>query len=125
MGIDYGTRRIGLAISDASGSMAFPEKVLLNRGIKASAGDILEIAKDKKVEAIVLGDSVNYRGEQNEIMGEVEMMKAELEKSLPVHYENETMTSAMAERGETKASMLDASAAAIILNSFLARNRKR
>ena len=56
---------------------------------------------------IVLGKSLNYKGEPNPIMAEIEPFKAALEKEtgLPVVYENETLTSAEARRplgGERK-----------------------
>ena len=49
---------------------------------------------------IVLGKSLNYKGEPNPIMAEIEPFKAALEKEtgLPVVYENETLTSAEARR---------------------------
>ncbi len=134
LGIDYGTRRIGLAISDPSGSMAFPDKVVTNNGRESAAAIIVALAKEKGVEEIVLGESKNFQGEPNDVQADIEAFKILLEKDFIVHYQNETMSSAEAARsvskaaqaersGESRDSMLDASAAAIILNSFLTRKR--
>lgn len=121
MGIDYGTRRIGIALSDESGSMAFPEKIVENHGLESAAKGLLALAKEKGVGEIVLGESKNYQGQPNVVQPEIDAFKKMLEAALPVHYQNETMSSAEASRGETN--QLDASAAAIILNTYLTRKR--
>jgi len=129
MGIDYGTKRIGIALSDEGGMMAFPDRVILNIGIGASAKEILSMCKEKKVGMVVLGESRNFKGEENIVMGDIKKIKEILEKEILVVYQNEMFSSAEAarpyrthkgirERGENK--MLDASAAAIILESYLA-----
>ena len=123
MGIDYGTRRIGIALSDVSGSMAFPESVMENHGLVAVAQEILAMCALKNVGTIVLGESKNFRGEANAVMGDITELKRVLEKEIPVRYENETFTSAEASRGAPSEGLLDASAAAIILNTYLVRMR--
>jgi len=122
IGIDYGKKRVGVAISDEIGDFAYPYGVLVNT--KRLVKEILEICKKEGVGEIVIGESLDFKGNKNQIMGDVEKFKAELEKEteLPVKYENEFMTSAEASRGQGFVDKLDASAAAIILRTYL--NRK-
>ena len=137
LGIDYGTKRIGLALTDGEGMMAFPHSVIEANGKALSYIDAL--CKKEGVGQIILGESKNFKGEPNAVMKKVDEFKKELEKTLgiPVHYEAEFMTSAQAERvdekpreisrrsglelrrPEAKNDKLDASAAALILQSFL------
>lgn len=119
LGIDYGSKRIGLAISDENGSVAFPKEVLLND--KNVISKIKEICQKDLVGVIVLGESVNYSGGKNAIMKKIEAFKniLELETSLPIFLEPEFMTSIEAERLQGKNEKLDASAAAIILKYYL------
>ena len=144
MGIDYGEKRIGIALSDEKGKMAFAYGVIANRGTEKVSAEIKKICAENSVGKIVLGKSLNYKGELNPIMAEIDPFKTVLEKetSLPVIYENETLTSAEARRPleglrkrpavlskrkspekEKKAGMkVDASAAALILRNYLDKN---
>lgn len=144
LGIDYGTKRIGVALSDEKGKMAFAHGVIANIGAEKVLAKIKKICAENLVGKIVLGKSLNYKGEPNPIMVKIEPFKTALEKEtgLPVSYENETLTSAEARRplgGERKrpptlskrkspekekqARMkIDASAAALILQSHLDKN---
>ncbi len=129
LGIDYGTKRIGVAQSDESGMIAFP-LATVTAGPQA-AHEVAQLALDNRIEKIVIGESKNFAGEPNAVMGEIEQFKAALIEAtkLPVEYEPEFMTSAQAarqgldKRGEgNKKEDLDASAAALILQSYLDRH---
>lgn len=124
LGIDFGSKRVGLAISDDNGGMAFPHSVLLND--KNLLDKVLEIIKKENVELIVMGESKDFKGEANKIMGEIESFKKELEQKteLKVVFEPEFMTSSQAEHLQGKNEMHDASAAAIILQSYLDKHTK-
>ena len=107
LGVDYGTKRIGIALSDEKGKMAFAYGVILNTGKKEVVEKIKKYVREIPPGKIVVGKSLNYKGEPNPIMAEIEPFKAALEKEtgLPVVYENETLTSAEARRplsGERK-----------------------
>ena len=119
LGIDYGSKRVGLAISDEAGEFAFAHSVLQNN--VELLPEIKKIIAEKDVEVVVLGESKNYKGEENVIMKAIKEFKVELEKvtGLPVYLEPEFMTSAEAERIQGKNKMHDASAAALILKSYL------
>ncbi len=124
LGIDFGLKRVGLALSDESGTLAFPHSVLSNN--KELITKTGEIAREQKVKAIILGESKDLGGEANPLMKEITAFKAALikETKKPVHFEPEFWSSFQAARYQVKTNKLDASAAAIILQSYLDRNHK-
>lgn len=126
LGIDYGHKRIGLAISDPSAALAFPYEVI--KVDDTTPEKIAEICKKELVNGIVVGESKNFKGEDNIIMKEVKLF-VELIKSitgLPVSFEPEIMSTIQAERLQGRADKqkdtIDSSAAAVILQSFLDRH---
>lgn len=119
LGIDYGTKRVGTAVSDEEGKIAFPQTVLKND--KNLTAALAALCRERGVSEIVIGDSRKLSGEPNAISPEIEKLKIALaeETKLQTHYEPEFWSSAQAERFQGKTDKLDASAAAIILQSFL------
>lgn len=123
IGIDYGTKRVGIAISDEEAKFALPVSVLQNVNNNLTK-EIKEIASKNNVKEIVLGESKNYKGEANASLPEATQLKESLEKEgFIVHWEPEFMTSMHVERLQGKTSLTDASAAAIILQSYLDKRR--
>jgi putative Holliday junction resolvase len=124
IGIDYGSKRVGVAVSSDDGTMAFPRTVLEN------SSKLLEMVAafcvSEGATGIVVGDSKNYAGENNPIMQKILPFAAGLEKltNLPVRFEPEFLTSAEAERIQGKGKLHDASAAAILLQSYLEKHRE-
>jgi putative Holliday junction resolvase len=125
LGIDYGLKRVGVAISNETASLAFPERVLPNT--KYLVETIKILCEEKAVSGIVIGESKNYQGEDNPLMRNIRRLKDLLikETGLPVYLEPEFLTSAEAARVTGRNSMNDAAAAAIILQSFLDRRIRR
>lgn len=119
LGIDYGSKRVGFATSNDEGTMAFPLTVVQNT--EDLMIDIIKICLENNIGGIVVGESKNFSQEDNEIMKEIKPFVENLkEKSgLPVHLHPEFLTSQEAERLQGKNDMLDASAAALILKSYL------
>ena len=134
LGIDYGTKNIGVAVSDDNGSVAFPHSVV--PAGRDAISKIAALAKEVGAGAVVMGESRNFAGEKNEVMEDIEQFKNDIGElaGVPVHYELEFFTSALAarqfapEEGSRKANpsqdKLDASAAALILQSYLDRLKK-
>lgn len=93
LGIDYGVKRVGLAISDDGGKIAFPYKVIQNNLELVDA--IHNICGEENISAIVLGESLDSSGNKNKVMGSIEELKKnlEIELDLPVDFEKEFMTS--------------------------------
>jgi putative Holliday junction resolvase len=131
LGIDYGSKRVGVAISDEDGSIAFPKVILKND--LSLLDNIFDICEKEKISAIVLGESHDLSGKPNKIMGSIEEFKQNLEGELdmPIYYEKEFMTSVFARGNEGKSinnskkvkkddkGKVDSSAAALILQRYL------
>lgn len=125
MGIDYGSKRVGIALSDDSEEFAIPKMVIENS--KKLIDEIEKFASQNEVVLIVVGDSRDYKNMPNEIMNKVVPFIEELrlKLGLPVEMEQEFMTSVEAERLQGKNDMLDASAAALILKSYLEKRKNK
>ena len=122
LGVDFGSKRIGLAVSDDEGKMAFPCSVVQNN--ENLLNEIEKIIEKEKIEAIVIGESKNFQGEPNKIMAEIEEFKKILKEKikLEIYFELEFLTSSQAKQIQGENKMHDASAAAIILQSYLDKN---
>ena len=122
LGIDYGEKRVGIAISDEEMKMAFPRYVLQNDDRLLEK--ISKICADENIKEIVVGRSFNYKNQPNSIMSKIEDFVEGLkkEKGMKVNYEDEFLTSAEAKRIQGHTESIDASAAAIILRSFIEKD---
>lgn len=123
MGIDYGHKKVGVAFSDESGRMAFPHGVIPN-DVKLFA-TLVKLIHEKGVGEIVIGHSLDKSGKENKIHAAVEglMMDLTLELGIPIHLEPEQYSTQQAIRIQGKTKDTDASAAAIILDSFITRKK--
>lgn len=119
LGIDYGTKKVGVAISDPNNSFAFPLVVLENS--KELISSICDLCKVNSVKAIIVGESKDNQQKNNKIMDEITPFVENLKSAskLPIYFHPEFFTSLEAERIQGKNHLLDASAAAIILKSYL------
>lgn len=141
LGIDFGTKRIGIAISDEEGMLAFPKEILINdSNILDKIGEII---KTENVTEIIIGESVDFSGKLNMLSARIEIFITELKKKfkLPIHKQKEFLTSMEARNSKnTKKSLsqsqvhskvkqiksghIDASAAALILQRYLDKINK-
>jgi len=132
LGIDFGERRIGLALSDPTGTIAGPlETVQRRAGKRPPLTRLEEIARDREVSRLVVGLPLDLRGKETPWCREVRAMGDELARRLgvPISYVDERLTSVRANKAvrslglkktqrEEKA-RVDAAAAALILQSWL------
>jgi putative holliday junction resolvase len=123
MGIDVGTKRVGVALSDEGRQMAFPEAVFKNDNDLVK--NICTLIEKKGVAEIVLGHSLDKTGQPNKIHEHTEalMLDLTLETGLPVHLESELFTTQAALRIQGRNEMTDAAAAALILDAFLTKSK--
>jgi len=123
LGIDFGLKRVGVAITDSSGEFALPLEVFSND--KDLLEKISRICLEEEISGIVMGESKDFSGKDNPIMSEIKIFSENLKKEtkLPVYFEPEFLTSAEAERLQGKNLKSDASAAALILKSFLEKRK--
>jgi putative Holliday junction resolvase len=123
LGIDYGVRKMGLAVS--SGSLAEPFKVISVSSTEEALEKIGRIVKSEGIEKIVVGVSEGAMGKESEDFGQ------ELARYLkiPVDFEDETLTSQDSLRMGIEAGMKrkkrkemeDAFAASVMLQSYIER----
>ena len=88
LGIDYGTKRIGLAISDENGTLAFPKEIVLNDA--NTLARLGEIIKQENIKEIVMGESVDFSGKLNALSARIEVFILELQEKfgLQIHKQN-------------------------------------
>ena len=126
LGIDHGDKRVGTAFSDEEGKIAFPLSTIANdHSLFKSLGSIV---KKEGISKIIVGIPFSSKGEETRQSKKVREFAALLHKklSLPVEFENELLTTRLAEVEGIKKELADASAAAIILQSYLDKqNRNR
>ncbi|MEK7558513.1 MAG: Holliday junction resolvase RuvX [Patescibacteria group bacterium] len=123
VGIDYGTKRIGIAFSDEAGTIAFPRLILPNN--RDVVWKIIELIKKEKARRIVIGKSLDGEGKENKLMGDIKEFIGFLELgiNLPIFLEKEYFTSIEARRFQG-GSEVDDSAAAIMLQRYLDKQKQ-
>lgn len=136
LGIDFGERRIGLALSDPSRTIAQPLPTLTRRaGKRPPLAALTEIIAQNDVDHVVIGLPLDLRGEETEWTAAVRDFAAKLaaRAHVTIDFVDERLTSVQAERAvrsiglkrsdrEDKA-RIDAAAAVLLLQSFLDRQR--
>lgn len=134
LGIDYGERRIGLAVSDPTATIAQPLPTLTRRrGKRPPIQAVANIAREFQVAEVVVGLPLTLEGEESEWTAEVRSFGDALAEraGIPVQYIDERFTSARAERAVRGSGLrrsqreekgrVDAAAATLILQAFLDR----
>ncbi len=119
LGVDYGTKRIGLAVGSTESRLAQPYAVIFAG--KKAVSQVAEICQKEEVVKIVIGRSVNYRRADNPVVEDSLVFVRALSEAtgLPVVWEDETLTTKAAERLIGRDEKTDARAAALILSGFL------
>ncbi len=123
MGIDYGTKKVGIAFTDEGGAMAFPHAVVPNTPKLLDV--IIAFIEEKQVGEVVIGHSLNKDGKPNAVHSAVEglMLDITLQTGIPVYLEPEQFTTQAATRLQGRNAQVDASAAALILDGYLTRKK--
>lgn len=135
LGIDYGARRIGLALSDASGTLASPLTVLQRPpddrvALRLVTGEVTRLlAEDDGLAAVVVGWPRRLDGSPNDLTPKVEAFARALGAvvSVPVVLQDERLSSHEAEARlaardrdwRSRKQKLDAAAAAVVLQDYL------
>lgn len=141
LGIDYGSKRVGISISDDNGVIAFPYKILENNNINILLQDIITIIKKYNIKRIVFGESLDKNNSPNPIHFETQkiidslrlMLINDLQlKSIEIFLQKEWYSSVEARNTPTRLTKsgnkkvickedkyIDDKAACIILQNFL------
>lgn len=131
LGIDYGTAKIGLALSDEDGTMGFPHAIIPNT--PAVTDELCALIAQENVGAVVIGESRTLAGGENPVAKDAHALGDALaaRAGIPVVFESEVYTSAEARRAPAKEGKsrspkmrknVDAAAAALILTSYLSHS---
>ena len=120
LALDYGSARTGVAVSDATGTVARPLEVVERAASDAGLARVLELAGREDVERIVVGLPVTLRGERGAQAQETERFLERLRAAtdLPVESFDERFTTVLARGADTRAPE-DAVAAAHLLTGYL------
>ncbi|HEX2485293.1 MAG TPA: Holliday junction resolvase RuvX [Myxococcota bacterium] len=134
LAIDYGERRLGLAVSDEAGAFAFPAGVLERRGGRRDFAALRALAQERGVEAIVVGLPLHLDAREGPEAAAARAFAAALGDAtgLPVETLDERWTTREAERslreqglvgrrGRERKRVVDEVAATLLLRAWLAR----
>ena len=134
MGVDFGERRTGVALSDPTGTLAFPLQTIERRsGQRLPVKALESLARVHDVTTIIVGVPLSLRGADTEWTRRVRSAGEELARRLnvPVGFVDERFTSVRAERAVRAAGLprrererrgrVDRAAAALILQTWLDR----
>ena len=131
LGIDYGTQRTGVAVSDPMGILASPVGVLHGSSLKKNVTELAAIAKERRVEKIILGLPLRTDGTKGDKAQVCEHFAERLREvcGLPVELWDERFTTvdahralhASGKRAKAHKPIVDAVAAVILLQSYLDR----
>jgi len=123
LALDVGDRRIGLAVGDDAHGLSRPLRTLARRSVVKDLAEIERIAREEAIDVLVIGLPLTLSGEEGHQAERVRRFAAASEKlGLPVRLYDERHTSSEAEiRG---ARDLDAGAATILLEDFLAQRAR-
>ena len=133
LGIDFGERRIGVAISDARGTLATPLATLSRKDDASAVRELVALARSENIEALVVGEPRRLDGSRGEAAERAAGFARKLAAAagLPCELIDEALTSVEAEERLRAAGVdprrhperIDAVAAQIILQEALDRRR--
>ncbi len=123
LALDYGSARTGVAVSDPTGTLARPLRVIQQASTEEGLKEIVEAVRAEEAERVVVGLPLTLRGERGEQAKETERFAQALEAILdvPVERFDERFTTVLAGAGGDE----DARAAAHLLTSYLEWSRNR
>lgn len=128
IGIDYGARKIGIALADDQTKLALPFKVIEETDRQKQIKEIAAIAEQERADKIVIGLPLSKKGEQTAqtraVKDFVRQLTAGLPGQTPIDWEDERLTTKLGGKliKEVGKGPEDAVAAALILQSYLDRS---
>ena len=136
LAIDYGQKRVGLAVSDQAGAgLAFPLRTIRRETREVFFAELLDILRNESIEAVVIGLPLHVDGATCLATRQTQNFAGSLKRriTLPLYWMNEVLSSFEAEkdlqqvgvRPHKMAEILDQQAAVRILQSFLAQPQDR
>jgi putative Holliday junction resolvase len=135
MALDVGSKRIGVAVADPTETFGLPIATVTRTNRRADLASIKRYVEDYGVDELVVGDPLTLSGERGIAAQAIDAFVENLREVFdgPIHRVDERLTTAQATKGLIAAdvsrakrrAVVDRMAAALILESFLARRRNR
>jgi putative Holliday junction resolvase len=129
LALDYGSARTGVAVSDATGTIARPLGVVLRVGTPAGLAELSAIIDRESPTLVIVGLPLTLRGERGPQAIETEAFVERLRQrcTIPIQTEDERFTTKLARRtsGTGRHPSDDPAAAAVLLQGFLDRRALR
>ena len=135
MALDVGTKRIGVAVADPGGSFALPVTVIERTNLRSDLERIVALAQEYSADELVVGDPVTLSGERGIAAEKVDRFVEQLgrvysgaiarvDERMSTAQATKTLIAADVSRAKRR-SVVDKMAAALILESYLARRGGR
>lgn len=131
LGMDLGTKTLGLAVSDKLGIIANPYKTLRYDDIDSLVDEVVKLIDELKIEALVLGYPKNMNNTLGDAVLRTNAFKEKLEEktNMPINLIDERLSTVEAEksliegnmRRKARKKVIDSVAASIILDTYLKR----
>jgi len=135
LGIDYGTKRIGIAVATYDHSFASPLEIYYRQNAEVDARYFKKMTEEYRIKGIVIGLPIHLSGEESAMSRQAREFGKWLHElvKLPIRYSDERFTSSVAEdlmigidmTRKQRKKRLDMAAAQIILQSYLDHHRPR
>ena len=134
LALDVGERRIGVAVSDPSGAFAFPHDTLERTNVRDDVAAIVVLARERDARTIVVGDPLTMDGKRGIAAEKMDAFVAHLARAYDgtIARIDERLTTAAVQKSligadvsrAKRKTVVDKLAAAMILETYLARNRR-
>lgn len=134
MALDVGSKRIGVAVADPSATFGMPLETIERTNLDADLARILALAESYQTQDLVVGDPITLGGERGIAAAKIDVFVERLRRvfSGTIHRVDERLTTAQATKTliaadvsrKRRKQVVDAMAAALMLESFLARRRR-
>ena len=135
LAVDFGEKRIGLAVSDESGTVVVPVGAIARTSDEKAAALVAEAARERDVERVVVGHPLSHDGSEGAPARRARNFARRVERAsgLPVDLHGEGLTTAAAERNlidagigaRRRGAARDAEAAAVLLRDYLFERTRR
>jgi putative Holliday junction resolvase len=132
LALDVGTKRIGVAASDPSGTFALPVTVIERTNLRSDLDRIVGLAREYGADALVVGNPLTLSGQRGPAAEKIDRFVDQLARvfSGRIHRVDERLTTAQATKTliaadvsrSKRKSVVDKMAAALILETYLARH---
>jgi putative Holliday junction resolvase len=133
MALDVGSKRIGVAVADPTHTFALPVATIERSNLRADLNQIAELCESYLVKELVVGDPVSLSGERGIAAQKMDAFVEQLREVFPgtIHRVDERMTTAQVTKTliaadvsrKKRKGVVDKMAAALILETFIARRR--